>query len=129
MTAVSRMTIWGNHSSTQVPDFLNAQISGQGVMQVIKDKKWLEGDFISQVQKRGAVVIAARGKSSAASAANAAIDSIKALVTPTPDGQWFSCAALSDGNPYGIQRELIFSFPCRSQRRRENRDRKRTSLG
>ncbi len=110
---VTCMTIWGNHSATQVPDFLNAKISGKSVLDVIKDKAWLEGDFISTIQKRGAAIIAARGKSSAASAANAVIDSIRDLIFPTPAGNWFSVAKISDGNPYGIQEGLIFSFPCR----------------
>lgn len=110
---VTCMTIWGNHSSTQVPDFLNAKISGKPVVDVIKDKAWLEGDFISTIQKRGAAVIAARGKSSAASAANAVIDSIRDLIFPTRAGNWFSVAKISDGNPYGIQEGLIFSFPCK----------------
>ncbi len=114
VTDVSHVTIWGNHSSTQVPDFLNAQIRKRPVLDVIQDRKWLEGAFISDVQKRGAVVIAARGKSSAASAAQAALDGMKSLVTPTPAGEWFSMGLKSDGNPYGIAPGLIFSFPCRS---------------
>ncbi|MGH2639814.1 MAG: malate dehydrogenase, partial [Rhabdochlamydiaceae bacterium] len=114
VTDVSHMTIWGNHSSTQVPDFLNAQIRKQPVINMIQDRAWLEGAFISDVQKRGAVVIAARGKSSAASAAQAALDGMKSLLTPTPPGEWFSMGLKSDGNPYGIARGLVFSFPCRS---------------
>ena len=114
LTEVSRMTIWGNHSSTQVPDFLNAQIGKKPVTDVIQDRVWLEDSFISDVQKRGAVVIAARGKSSAASAAQAAIDGMKSLITPTPAGEWFSMGMKSDGNPYGIAPGLFFSFPCRS---------------
>lgn len=112
---VSHVTIWGNHSSTQVPDFLNAKIKKKPATEIIKDRKWLENAFISEVQKRGATVIAARGKSSAASAAHAALEGMKSLVVPTPDGEWFSCALLSDGNPYGIQEGLVFSFPCRSK--------------
>jgi malate dehydrogenase len=115
VTAVTHMTVWGNHSSTQVPDFINARIHGKPVLEVIKDRKWLEDDFIPQVQKRGATVIAARGKSSAASAANAALDAMKSLYEPTPEGQWFSMALASDGNSYGIQKGLVFSFPCRSK--------------
>ena len=111
---VSNMTIWGNHSATQVPDFVNAKINGKAVTDVISDSSWLEGEFITTVQKRGAAIIAARGKSSAASAANAAIDSIRSLVNPTPAGEWFSLAVCSDGNSYGVQEDLIFSFPCRS---------------
>ncbi len=115
LTAVSRVTIWGNHSSTQVPDFINAQISNKPALEVIKDRKWCEEEFVPQVQKRGAVVIAARGKSSAASAANAALEGMKALLEPTPPGHWFSMGCLSDGNPYGIEPGLVFSFPCQSK--------------
>lgn len=111
---VENVVIWGNHSSTQVPDFTHAKIKGKPVTENITDLEWLEETFISTVQKRGAAVIAARGKSSAASAASAAIDAMKALVTPTPSGKWFSCAVFSKGNPYGIDENLIFSFPCRT---------------
>ena len=86
VTDVSNVVVWGNHSSTQVPDFLNAKIRGKPALDLIKDRKWCEEEFIPSVQKRGAAVIAARGKSSAASAANAAIDSIRSLILPTPDG-------------------------------------------
>ncbi len=113
LTDVSCVTIWGNHSSTQVPDFINAKILNKPVVDIIKDKDWLEGEFISTIQKRGATVIAARGKSSAASAANAVIDGIRSLITPTSPNDWFSMSILSDGNPYGIKEGLIFSFPCR----------------
>lgn len=113
-TDVKNVTIWGNHSSTQVPDFFNATIEGVPVIKKINDPQWLENDFINAVQKRGAAIIAARGKSSAASAASSAIDSIRSLVTPTPPGEWFSMGICSDGNPYRIQENLIFSFPCRS---------------
>lgn len=112
---VTQMAIWGNHSATQVPDFFHALIRGKPVLEVIRDQKWLEQNFVQAVQKRGAEVIAARGKSSAASAANAAIDAIKSLTQPTPAGEWFSTAICSDGNPYGIPDELIVSFPCRSK--------------
>jgi malate dehydrogenase len=114
VTAITHMVVWGNHSSTQVPDFLNARIFGKSVLETIKDRKWLEEDFTSAVQKRGAVVLAARGKSSAASAANAALDGMKSLIDPTPPGEWFSMSLRSDDNPYGIEKGLIFSFPCRS---------------
>ena len=114
ITQVSNVTIWGNHSSTQVPDFVNAKIAGKPAGEVIGDRTWFEGEFIPTVQKRGGAIIAARGKSSAASAASAAIDAVKALVTPTPEGQWFSSGVCSDNNPYGIEDNLIFSFPCRS---------------
>ncbi len=108
------MTIWGNHSSTLVPDFVNAKIHGRPVTDVIHDKKWLEGEFVTKVQKRGAEVIAARGKSSAASAANAAIGAMRSILTPTPQGQWFSSSVYTNGNPYGIPDDLVFSFPCKS---------------
>jgi len=112
---VNRLVVWGNHSSTQVPDFINAQIGGKPAEEVIGDRKWFETTFFETVQKRGAAVIAARGKSSAASAANAALDSIRSLMQPTPEGEWFSVSLLSDGNPYDIQSNLIFSFPCISK--------------
>lgn len=115
VAAVERMTIWGNHSSTQVPDFLHAQIAKKPVVDLIRDRGWLEGAFIQEVQKRGAEVIAARGKSSAASAAHAALKTMRALLFPTTGDGWFSCAFLSNGNPYGVRSDLIFSFPCRSQ--------------
>lgn len=111
---VTHMTIWGNHSATQVPDFFHARILGKPVVDVIHDLAWLETSFISTVQKRGAAIIAARGKSSAASAASAILDTIKSLYHPTKHGDWFSSAVCSDGNPYGIADDLIFSFPCRS---------------
>ncbi|MBS0650491.1 MAG: malate dehydrogenase [Verrucomicrobia bacterium] len=112
---VSNVCVWGNHSATQVPDFMNAKIRGKPALELIKDRKWCEEEFIPQVQKRGATVIAARGKSSAASAANAAIDSIQSLILPTAEGEWFSVGMYSEGNPYGIRGDLIFSFPCRSR--------------
>ncbi len=112
---VSQVCVWGNHSATQVPDFVNARIKGKPALDVVKDRKWCEEEFIPQVQKRGAAVIAARGKSSAASAANAAIDSIRSLLDPTPKGEWFSVGLFSEGNSYGVKENLIFSFPCRSR--------------
>jgi len=115
VSAVNHVTIWGNHSVTQVPDFLNAQIQGKPVAAVIQDQKWLETSFVPDIQKRGAVVIEARGKSSAASAAQGALDAMKSLIIPTPSGEWFSMGVSSDGNPYGIAPDLIFSFPCRSK--------------
>jgi malate dehydrogenase len=114
VTQVSHMTIWGNHSATQVPDFVNAKIGKKAALEVIKDRSWLEGTFTKTVQQRGAAIIAARGKSSAASAASALIDAVKAIYTPTPKGEWFSSAIYSEANPYGIEEDLIFSFPCRS---------------
>ncbi|MCH9630755.1 MAG: malate dehydrogenase [Chlamydiia bacterium] len=114
VTEIDRVVIWGNHSATLVPDYSNARIGGKPVVDVITDSKWLEGEFIECVQKRGAAVIKARGKSSAASAANAVIDTAKALYTKTEEGKWFSVALFSKGNPYGIDEDLIFSFPCRT---------------
>lgn len=114
VTSISQVVVWGNHSATQVPDFYHAKINGKPATDVIRDEQWLQGEFITTVQKRGAEVIAARGKSSAASAASAAIDAIKALYVKTPPGEWFSSAIYSKGNPYGIDEDLCFSFPCRS---------------
>lgn len=115
LTEVTPVVVWGNHSTTQVPDFTNARIRGLPVEEVIKDQKWLENDFITSVQKRGAAVLAARGKSSAASAANAAIDAVRSLLAPTPRGKWYSTAVHSAGNPYGIDPDIVFSFPCRTK--------------
>ena len=112
---VSNLAVWGNHSSTQVPDFTHAKIGNKPAEEVIGDRKWLETTFFETVQKRGAAIIAARGKSSAASAANAIVYSIRSLMAPTPEGEWFSMSLLSDGNPYDIQTNLIFSFPCISK--------------
>jgi malate dehydrogenase len=112
---VTNMAIWGSHSSTQVPDFINAKISNKPVLEIIKDRNWLEGEFTTTVQQRGAAIIRTRGKSSAASAANAAIDAMKALLEPTKPGDWLSSGVCSDGNSYGIPDNLVFSFPCRSK--------------
>jgi len=111
VSAIEDLVIWGNHSSTQVPDFEHAKIQGKPVVERIQDKAWLEGSFTETVRKRGAAIIAARGKSSAASAANAAVDAIRALFTP---GEVFSSGIYSAQNPYGIDPDLIYSFPCRS---------------
>ncbi len=113
ITAVSNMNIWGNHSATQYPDFYNALINNQPVIDVIKDEQWLQNDFISMVQKRGAAVIEARGASSAASAANGIVDSIYNLVHDTPKGESYSVCLASQGH-YDVDRDLIFSFPCRT---------------
>lgn len=110
---VSNVAIWGNHSATQYPDFYNALIQGQSVTDVITDYEWLKGEFISVVQQRGAAIIKARGASSAASAANAALDTIMRLEKPTTSGDWFSAAVPSDGS-YGIPEGLLFSYPLRS---------------
>lgn len=112
---VTSVAIWGNHSSTQLPDFVHAKIKDKPLLDVIKDRKWLEHDFISIVQKRGAEVIAARGKSSAASAANAALDAMRAITVVTKKNDWFSSGIYSNGNPYGIEDDLVFSFPCVSK--------------
>ncbi|MDC0230056.1 malate dehydrogenase [Deltaproteobacteria bacterium] len=110
---VTNMIIWGNHSATQYPDFTNAQIKGIPASQVIKDQEWLKGDFIKTVQQRGAEIIKARGASSAASAANAALDTITRVITPTEKGNWFSAAIPSDGS-YDVTPGLIFSYPLSS---------------
>lgn len=111
---VAKVTIWGNHSSTQVPDITHATINGKSALDAINDRKWCETEFFSMVQKRGAEVIAARGKSSAASAANAVVDAMRDLVVPTPPDTWYSSGIYSKGNPYGIDEDLVFSFPCRT---------------
>lgn len=111
--AVSKLAIWGNHSTTQFPSFEHALINGEGAEAVINDRAWLEGAFMRTVQDRGAAIIKARGLSSAASAANAALDTIRSLIQPTPPGDWFSAAIPSDGNPYGVAEGLIYSFPLR----------------
>ena len=113
VTAVSNVVIWGNHSATQFPDFQNAKISGQPATAAITDHPWLEGSFISTVQKRGAAIIAARGSSSAASAANAVVDTVRSLTNPTPAGDWTSVCVVSDGS-YGIEKGLISGFPIRT---------------
>jgi malate dehydrogenase len=113
VTAVSNVAIWGNHSATQYPDAENARINGQPAMDVISDHDWLRGDFIKTVQQRGAKIIEARGLSSAASAASAALDHVKSMENKTPDGHWFSAGVPSDGS-YGIAPGLIFSYPIRS---------------
>jgi malate dehydrogenase len=110
---VQNVTIWGNHSASQYPDFYNAKIGGKPALDVIGDEAWLQNDFISSVQKRGAVVIKARGASSAASAANAALDNVRDIFFPTPSGQTFSSAVCSDGS-YGIDEGLIAGFPLTS---------------
>ena len=109
---VTNMCIWGNHSSTQYPDFTNAKIKGKPVTEVISDKEWLEGEFISTVQQRGSAIINARGASSAASAANGVVDTVRSLTTPTPEGDWTSVAVCSDGS-YGIPAGLIASMPIK----------------
>ncbi len=113
VTAVSNVAIWGNHSSTQFPDFFNAKIKGAPATQAITDDAWLKGQFIATVQQRGAAIIKARGASSAASAANAVVDSVRSILEPTPAGDWHSICLRSDGS-YGVEPGLISSFPIRS---------------
>jgi malate dehydrogenase len=113
VTDVSNLAIWGNHSSTQYPDFYNAKIGGQPVLSVIQDEEWLKNKFIPTVQQRGAAIIKARGSSSAASAANAVVDTVHSLVTPTPEGDWYSVGICSDGS-YGVEPGIISSFPIRT---------------
>jgi malate dehydrogenase len=110
VSTVTNMAIWGNHSATQYPDARNARILGLPAFEIIKDHRWLKGDFISTVQKRGAAVIEARGQSSAASAANAVIDSVNSIRTPTAWGDWTSLAVVSKGE-YGTPEGLQFGFP------------------
>ena len=113
VSAVTNLAIWGNHSATQYPDFEHARIDGKPLLDVISDRTWLEGEFLKVNQQRGKAIIEARGKSSAASAANAAIDTLKSLTQPTAAGDWFSAAVVSDGS-YGVPKGLLFSFPLRS---------------
>ncbi len=112
VTAVTNMTIWGNHSATQYPDFYNAKINGRAANEVIGDEKWLKETFIQTVQQRGAAIIKARGLSSAASAANAVVDTVRSLITDTPESDWHSVALCSSGE-YGVEKGLICSFPVR----------------
>ncbi|MCH8074362.1 MAG: malate dehydrogenase [SAR324 cluster bacterium] len=110
---VSNVVIWGNHSATQYPDFFNARIGGKPAAEAISDRAWLEGDFISTVQQRGKAIIDARGLSSAASAANAAVDHVISMRSPTPDGDWVSSGVLSSGAHYDIPEGIVSSFPLR----------------
>jgi malate dehydrogenase len=110
---VKKLVIWGNHSATLFPDFTNATAKGKNASEVV-DKAWLESEFIPAVQQRGAAVIAARGASSAFSAAQALVDHVRSLITPTPSDDWFSAAVPSDGS-YGVAKGLVSSFPLRSK--------------
>jgi len=110
---VTQVTIWGNHSNTQYPDFTNARIRGKPATEVITDRNWLENTFVPQCQNRGAAVIKARGSSSALSAANGALDHVKSLLQPTTANDWVSAAVISKGE-YGVPAGLVFSYPCRS---------------
>jgi malate dehydrogenase len=109
---VTNMTIWGNHSSTQYPDFYNARIDDRPANEVIGDEKWLKEEFITTIQQRGAAVIKARGLSSAGSAANAIVDTVRFITNDTPGDDWHSVAVCSDGS-YGVEEGLISSFPLR----------------
>jgi malate dehydrogenase len=112
VTAVTNMTIWGNHSATQYPDFYNAKINDRAANDVIGDEGWLKQSFIATVQQRGAAIIKARGLSSAASAANAVVDTVRSLISDTPKEDWHSVALCSTGE-YGVEKGLICSFPVR----------------
>ncbi|HIY42432.1 MAG TPA: malate dehydrogenase [Candidatus Nocardiopsis merdipullorum] len=111
---IKKLTIWGNHSATQYPDLFNTEVNGQNAATAVNDRSWLENDFIPTVAKRGAAIIEARGASSAASAANAAIDHVHDWVNGTPEGDWTSAAIPSDGS-YGVPEGLISSFPVTSE--------------
>ena len=112
-TEVTNLAIWGNHSSTMYPDFYNSRIAGKPAIDVISDEAWFKDTFLPTVQQRGAAIIKARGLSSAASAANAVVDTVRNLTTPTRPGEWFSVAVCSDGS-YGIEKGLMFSYPIQS---------------
>jgi malate dehydrogenase len=111
ISAVSEFTVWGNHSTTQYPDFANAKINGKPLKEVITDHKWLEEEFVPMIQQRGDAVIKARGASSAASAANAVITSVRGIIFDTPENETVSIAKVSNGE-YGVDKGLIFSMPC-----------------
>jgi malate dehydrogenase len=110
VTEITNLTVWGNHSATQYPDIVHAKVAGRNAAEVVADQQWLENDFIPTVQKRGAAIIEARGASSAASAASAAIDHVHDWVLGTPDGDWVSMAVPSDGS-YGVEEGIISGFP------------------
>jgi malate dehydrogenase len=111
VTSIKKMTIWGNHSTTQYPDLFHCEVDGKNAAQLVNDQSWIEETYIPTVAKRGAAVIKARGSSSAASAANAAIDHVRTWVQGTPAGDWVSMSVPSDGS-YGVPEGLISSFPC-----------------
>jgi len=113
VTSVTNVAVWGNHSSTQFPDFAHALIDGKPAPEVIGDQEWLEGEFVKTIQQRGAAVIQARGASSAASAASAIIDTVVSIRTPTPEGDWFSASVPSVGL-YGVPEGIQFGYPLRS---------------
>ena len=111
---ITNLALWGNHSATQYPDFENARIGGEPATAVINERNWLEGEFQRLIGQRGAAIIRARGASSAASAANAALDTLRSLILPTPTGDWHSAAITSANNPYGVASGLFYSFPLRT---------------
>jgi malate dehydrogenase len=111
VSAIKKMTIWGNHSTTQYPDLFHCEVDGQSAYELVNDHEWVDGEFIPTVAKRGAAVITARGASSAASAANAAISHVHDWVNGTPEGDWVSMGVRSDGS-YGVPEGLMSSFPC-----------------
>ncbi len=111
---VSNLAVWGNHSATQFPNFEEALVNSKSALDVVGDRDWFENDFLKTVQQRGKAIIEARGKSSAASAANAAIDTVRSIINPTPEGDWYSVGTYSAGNPYGVDEDLIYSFPMRT---------------
>ena len=111
VSAIKKMTIWGNHSTTQYPDLFHCEVDGQSAYELVNDHEWVDGEFIPTVAKRGAAVIAARGASSAGSAANAAISHVHDWVNGTPEGDWVSMGVRSDGS-YGVPEGLMSSFPC-----------------
>src|SRR5207302_7340031 len=110
---VTHVTIWGNHSNTQYPDFTNALIKGKPATEAITDRSWLENTYVPQVQNRGAAVIKARGSSSAMSAANGAIDHVKTWLAATPSDDWVSAATVSKGE-YSVPAGMVFGYPCRA---------------
>ncbi len=114
VTGVTNVTIWGNHSATQYPDSYNAKIKGRSAAEVIGNESWLKETFIPAVQQRGAAIIKARGSSSAGSAANAIVDTVRSLTNDTAEGDWHSVAVCSDGS-YGVEEGLICSFPIRTR--------------
>ncbi len=116
VTEVDNVAVWGNHSPTLVPDFLNAKISEKPLLKSLSDRQWLEGEFFKVVQQRGAQVIKLRGKSSAASATQAILDGVKSILSPTDKGLFYSSGVISNHNPYNIQEGLIFSFPIRTKK-------------
>jgi malate dehydrogenase len=112
ISEVTNMTVWGNHSTTQYPDLVNARVGGQSAWEAIDDEAWIAEEFIPRVAKRGAAIIEARGASSAASAANAAIDHVHDWVLGTPEGDWVSMGVPADGS-YGVEEGIVAGFPCR----------------